>query len=91
MSIHVNSLPALRDKRVVETYVLGTTTDARLQALAGDENRESGYTLADYRRLLEGVLEDARSGESRRLARGRAGRPLREPEVRPSRASRTTA
>jgi N-acetylmuramoyl-L-alanine amidase len=68
VSIHVNSLPAVRDKRVVETYVLGTTTDARLQALAGDENRESGYTLADYRRLLEGVLQDARSGESKRLA-----------------------
>ena len=68
VSIHVNSLPLVRDKRVVETYVLGTTTDARLQALAGDENRESGYTLADYRRLLEGVLQDARSGESKRLA-----------------------
>ena len=68
VSIHVNSLPGLRDKRVVETYVLGTTTDDRVQRLALDENRESGYTLADYRRLLEGVLQDARSGESRKLA-----------------------
>lgn len=68
VSIHVNSLPGDLDKRIVETYVLGTTTDARVQALAGDENRESGYTLADYRRLLEGVLQDARSGESRKLA-----------------------
>jgi N-acetylmuramoyl-L-alanine amidase len=68
VSIHVNSLPAVRDKRVVETYVLGTTTDARVERLVGDENRESGYTLADYRRLLEGVLADARSGESRHLA-----------------------
>lgn len=68
VSIHVNSLPSVRDKRVVETYVLGTTTDARVEALAGDENRESGYTLADYRRLIEGVLKDARSGESRKLA-----------------------
>ncbi len=73
VSIHVNSLPAVRDKRVVETYVLGTTTDARLQRLAGDENRESGYTLADYRRLLEGVLVDARSGESHRLAQAVQG------------------
>lgn len=68
VSIHVNSLPGTRDKRVLETYVLGTATDERIQRLAGDENRESGYTLADYRRLLEGVLVDARSGESRRLA-----------------------
>ena len=41
VSIHVNSLPAVRDKRVVETYILGMTSDAP-QALAGDENRESG-------------------------------------------------
>ena len=68
VSIHVNALPRVKDKRVVETYVLGTTTDERIQRLAGDENRESGYTLADYRRLLEGVLADARSGESRKLA-----------------------
>ena len=68
VSIHVNSLPTVRDKRVVETYILGTTSDERLQALAGDENRESGYTLADYRKLLENVLQDARSGESRKLA-----------------------
>ncbi len=73
VSIHVNSTPSVRDKRVVETYVLGTTTDARVEALAGDENRESGYTLADYRRLLEGVLVDARSGESHRLAQAVQG------------------
>ncbi len=73
VSIHVNSLPRVKDKRVVETYVLGTTTDERVQQLAGDENRESGYTLADYRKLLEGVLVDARSEESRRLAQSVQG------------------
>jgi N-acetylmuramoyl-L-alanine amidase len=36
--------------------------------LAGLENRDSGYSLADYRQLLEQVYIDARRDESRRLA-----------------------
>ncbi|HEX2758456.1 MAG TPA: N-acetylmuramoyl-L-alanine amidase, partial [Thermoanaerobaculia bacterium] len=28
----------------------------------------SGYTMADFRRLLEGVMADARQGESRKFA-----------------------
>ena len=68
VSIHVNSLPSVKDKRGVETYFLGTTTDPHVQQLAGDENRSSGYTMADFRRLLEGVMADARQGESRKFA-----------------------
>ena len=68
VSIHVNSLPAVKEKRGVETYFLGTTTDPHVQRLALDENRTSGYTMADFRRLLEGVLADSRQGESRRFA-----------------------
>jgi N-acetylmuramoyl-L-alanine amidase len=68
VSIHVNSLPAVKDKRGIETYFLGTTTDPHVQQLAGDENRSSGYTMADFRRLLEGVLKDVRQDESRRFA-----------------------
>ncbi len=68
VSIHVNSLPAVKEKRGVETYFLGTTTDPHVQRLALDENRTSGYTMADFRRLLEGVLADSRQGESRKFA-----------------------
>jgi N-acetylmuramoyl-L-alanine amidase len=68
VSIHVNSLPAVKEMRGVETYVLGTTTDPHVQRLALDENRSSGYTMADFRRLLEGVLADSRQGESRKFA-----------------------
>jgi N-acetylmuramoyl-L-alanine amidase len=32
------------------------------------ENRQSGYSLADFRRLLEGVYVDVRRSESRKLA-----------------------
>ena len=68
VSIHVNSLPAVKELRGVETYFLGTTTDPHVERLALDENRASGYTMADFRRLLEGVLADSRQGESRRFA-----------------------
>ena len=68
VSIHVNSLPSVKEVRGVETYFLGTTTDPHVQRLALDENRASGYTMADFRRLLEGVLADARQGESRNFA-----------------------
>jgi N-acetylmuramoyl-L-alanine amidase len=68
VSIHVNSLPAVKEKQAVETYFLGTTTDPHVQRLALDENRASGYTMADFRRLLEGVLADSRQGESRKFA-----------------------
>lgn len=67
VSIHVNSMPD-RDMRGVETYYLGPTNDPRVERLAGVENLESGYSLADFRRLLEGVYVHARQSESRRLA-----------------------
>ncbi len=67
VSIHVNSVPT-RDCHAVETYYLGQATDARGERLAGAENRESGYSLADFRRLLEGVYTHVRQTESRKLA-----------------------
>ncbi len=66
LSIHVNSIPT-PVRRGVETYVLGTTSDPRVEKLAGTENSGSGYSLADFRRLLEGVLLDVRHDESRRF------------------------
>ncbi|HEY7601194.1 MAG TPA: N-acetylmuramoyl-L-alanine amidase [Methylomirabilota bacterium] len=67
VSIHVNSVPS-RDCHAVETYFLGQADDPRAEQLAGRENRDSGYTLADFRRLLEGVYTSVRQAESRKLA-----------------------
>lgn len=67
ISIHVNWIPN-RQVRGVETYFLGPTNDPHLSELARLENRDSGYSLADYRRLLDSIYADARSAESRRLA-----------------------
>jgi N-acetylmuramoyl-L-alanine amidase len=68
VSIHVNSIIKYKSARGVETYYLGAATDPALKELAAAENRVSGYTLADMRRLLEGIYADARSEESSELA-----------------------
>jgi len=67
VSIHVNSIPT-PECRAVETYYLGSADDRRGERLAGAENRESGYSLADFRQLLEGVYAHVRQGESKKLA-----------------------
>jgi N-acetylmuramoyl-L-alanine amidase len=67
VSIHVNSMPMV-EAVGVETFFLGEAADPRSEQLAGDENRDSGYALHDFKRLLEGVYSGVRQGESRTLA-----------------------
>lgn len=68
VSIHVNTILKHTASRGVETYYLGPTNDQRLTELAAAENRVSGYSLADMRKLLDGVYADARRDESHQLA-----------------------
>jgi N-acetylmuramoyl-L-alanine amidase len=67
LSIHVNSLKP-KDSRGVETYYLGASSTPAIDALAADENRDSGYSLADMRTLVDKIYMDARKDESKRLA-----------------------
>ena len=68
VSIHVNTILKHTASRGVETYYLGPTDDERLTRIAAAENRVSGYSLADMRKLLDGVYADARRDESQELA-----------------------
>lgn len=68
VSIHVNTIAKYTASRGIETYYLGPTNDPKLTALAATENRVSGYSLADMRKLLDGVYADARRDESHELA-----------------------
>jgi N-acetylmuramoyl-L-alanine amidase len=68
VSIHINWTP-FRNIRPLETYFLGPTDDPEATKLVAMENRDSGYSLSDYRQLLEKTYLDARRDESRRLAR----------------------
>jgi N-acetylmuramoyl-L-alanine amidase len=68
VSIHVNWMEP-REIRPLETYYVGATNDPALIKLASIENRDSGYSLADYRRLLDKIYLDTRREESHRLAK----------------------
>ncbi len=68
VSIHLNWLKDGRANRGIETYYLGPSDDPFITELASAENRESGYSLADVRQLLDGIYSDLRQQESRRLA-----------------------
>ena len=52
----------------IETYYLGPTNDPSLTRLAAAENLESGYSIADLRKLLDRVYADVRRDESHQLA-----------------------
>jgi N-acetylmuramoyl-L-alanine amidase len=67
VSIHVNWLPD-REARGFETYFAGSTVDPFLKELAAAENRDSGFSVADTRRLLDGIYSGVRLDESRRVA-----------------------
>ena len=67
VSIHVNWISASQ-VRGIETYFLGTTEDPELKELARRENRESGYSLADMKLLLEGIYTGVRRDASRQFA-----------------------
>ena len=67
VSIHLNSFePA--SARGIETFYLGPSEHPEHDAVAATENQNSGYSLADMRRLLDGIYVDARRDESKRLA-----------------------
>jgi N-acetylmuramoyl-L-alanine amidase len=68
VSIHVNWMEP-REIRPLETYYVGATNDPAVIKLAGIENRDSGYSLADYRRLLDKIYLDTRRDESYMLAK----------------------
>ena len=67
VSIHLNWIEN-RKARGVETYYLGATDDPFLTRLAAAENRESGYSMADMRGLLDRIYADVRQDKSKTLA-----------------------
>jgi N-acetylmuramoyl-L-alanine amidase len=67
VSVHVNWIEN-RAARGVETYYLGPTDDPFLSRLAAAENRDSGYSMADMRQLLDRIYAGVRQDKSRQLA-----------------------
>ena len=67
VSIHLNWIVNRRSGGL-ETYYMGATDDPYLTRLAAAENRESGYSLADMRKLLDRIYAGVRQEKSRKLA-----------------------
>jgi N-acetylmuramoyl-L-alanine amidase len=68
VSIHVNWLEP-RTIRALETYYVGPSDDPATLKLASMENKDSGYSLSDYKKILEKIYVDARHDESKALAK----------------------
>ena len=68
ISIHINWTEP-REIRPLETYFVGPSDDPATIKLASMENQESGYSLSEYRRVLEKIYIDTRRDESRTLAK----------------------
>jgi N-acetylmuramoyl-L-alanine amidase len=68
VSIHVNWLEP-RTIRALETYYVGPSDDPATLKLASMENKDSGYSMSDYKKILEKIYVDARHDESRALAK----------------------
>jgi N-acetylmuramoyl-L-alanine amidase len=67
LSIHVNWMEP-HSIRALETYYVGPTDDPATLKLASRENKDSGYSLSDYKKILEKIYVDVRRDESRTLA-----------------------
>lgn len=69
VSIHLNSFPRpYENQRGVETYYLGPPSDSQGELLASAENAESGYSVADVRKVVERVYANMRANDSRSFA-----------------------
>lgn len=67
VSIHVNWMEP-HTIRALETYYVGPTDDPEVLELTRRENKDSRYSLADYKMILEKIYVDARRDDSRKLA-----------------------
>lgn len=69
LSIHVNWIADGGESRGVETYYLGTAREAYVSKLAAFENLDSGYALADLRKLVDRIYTGVRIEKSHDFAR----------------------
>jgi len=67
ISLHVNWLP-VDSIAPIKTYYYGPNSDARALRLAQRENRNSGYTLAEFNDLTRRLSVDLKIQESREAA-----------------------
>ncbi|MCG6865546.1 MAG: N-acetylmuramoyl-L-alanine amidase [Thiogranum sp.] len=69
ISIHINSVPAEAGSvNYVETYYFGARADQQSLDMAEKENRDSDYTIGDFREVVARIGDTLKREESRELA-----------------------
>ena len=68
LSIHANA-SVNRKAKGIETYYLSvTSTDKASEDIAARENADSGYSIQELEALLQGIIQESKSEDSKRLA-----------------------
>jgi len=67
ISIHVNSIP-VKPLNIIETYYFGPHSDKEALMLAEKENRGAGYSLNDFKDIIQNIENTMKTQESHKLA-----------------------
>ncbi len=67
VSIHVNALP-VDTVAMIETFYFSPRGDARVEAIAEQENFNSGYSIGEWQKSLDTIGQTVKREDSRRLA-----------------------
>ena len=69
LSIHANGSESPRANGIETYYLDVTSTDKASEKIAARENVNSGYSIQELETLLEGLIRESKSEDSKRLAR----------------------
>lgn len=68
LSIHANGSETSRANGIETYYLNVTSTDDAAEKVAARENIDSGYSIQELETLLEGLIRESKSEDSKRLA-----------------------
>lgn len=68
LSIHANGSESTRANGIETYYLDVTSTDSAAEKIAARENVNSGYNIQELETLLEGLIRESKSEDSKRLA-----------------------
>ena len=69
LSIHANAAESSRAKGIETYYLNVASTDKASEKIAARENANSGYSIQELETLLDGLIRESKSEDSKRLAR----------------------
>ena len=69
LSIHANAVESSKVNGIETYYLDVTSTDKASEKIAARENVNSGYSIQELETLLNGLIQESKSADSKRLAR----------------------